>query len=74
MAKENSELREEFDRMDKHGTGHISASDLRSFFEEALTKQQVDLMIRAADANCDGKISFEEFARLDRLFNEENEV
>ena len=68
MSEENSELRENFDKIDKDGSGHISASELRSALRGAsLTDQQVDKIIRVADADCNGKIQFEEFARLDLL-------
>ena len=62
----DSELREAFDELDKDGSGHISASEMRSFFED-FARIDTDMMIAIVDSNCDGKLSFEEFARLDQL-------
>ena len=35
MAEENSELREKFDRLDKDGSGYITASELRNAVDGA---------------------------------------
>ena len=68
MAEENSELREKFAKIDKDCSGHISASELRGALQGAsLTDQQVVKIISVADADSNGEIQFEEFARLDLL-------
>lgn len=71
MAEENSELREKFDRLDKDGSGYITAPELRNALQWArLSDAQVDRIIEVADADSDGKIQFNEFANLDVLVRE----
>ncbi len=57
-----SELKETFSEMDKDGNGFITATELKEALEdlgEPVSDYVVDELIRQADANKDGKISFE---------------
>ena len=51
-----------FDLFDKDGSGYISSSELKSAmnnFDENLTDAEIEEMIREADIDGDGEISFE---------------
>jgi len=68
MARKNmnpeEELKEAFNVFDKDGNGFISASELRHVMTnlgEKLTDKEIDEMIREADVDGDGQISYEEF-------------
>ena len=68
MSKENVELREKFDKIDKEGKGYISAQVARSAMQGvSLTDEQVERIIGVADADGNGKIDFEEFVKLNTL-------
>ena len=70
MSKENVELREKFDQIDKGGKGYISAQLARSAMQGAwasLSDEQVDRIIEIADGDSNGKIDFEEFVKLNTL-------
>jgi len=63
MSKEDSdwELEAAFSVFDKDHSGSISASELKKTMRdlgEALEDEDIDEMIRLADENCDGEISF----------------
>ena len=56
------ELRESFRVFDKDGNGYISAAELRHVMTnlgEKLTDDEVDEMMKEADTNGDGQISYE---------------
>ena len=56
------ELKEAFSEMDKDGNGYITAAELKEVFEdmgEPVADYIIDEMIRQADTNKDGKISFD---------------
>jgi calcium-binding protein CML len=56
--------RQTFDSYDLDGDGFLTAADFVRITEEQgekLTKEQAEEMIQAADANQDGKVSFEEY-------------
>lgn len=56
-----------FKYYDKDGNGYVSARELRSIMTslgELLTDQEVDELIREADANGDGQIDYDEFFRM----------
>ena len=58
------ELIEAFKVFDRDGNGLISAAELRHVMTnlgEKLTDEEVDEIIRAADADCDGHMNHEEF-------------
>eukprot|EP00887_Chlorella_sp_A99_P007274 scaffold2.g7274.t1 len=63
------ELREAFKVFDKDGNGFISAAELRHVMTnlgEKLTDDEVDEMIREADADGDGQVNYEEFVKVGR--------
>ncbi|MDW4912539.1 EF-hand domain-containing protein [Streptomyces californicus] len=58
------ELREAFRVIDKDGDGVITVAELRHLMAnlgEKLTEEEVDKMVREADAGGDGRIGYEEF-------------
>ncbi|KAK6127796.1 hypothetical protein DH2020_038505 [Rehmannia glutinosa] len=60
-------LREAFNLCDKDQNGFISAAELRQVMTnlgEKVTDEEVDEMIREADLDGDGQVSFEEFVIL----------
>ncbi|XP_046844628.1 calmodulin-4-like [Xenia sp. Carnegie-2017] len=61
------EVREAFDSFDENGDGYISRNELVLAMKkvgENLSEVEIDSMIRNADINKDGKVSFEEFKRM----------
>jgi len=62
----DEELRQAFNVFDTDGSGTISRSELKQVMqtvlgEKDLTDKQLDDMLKAADLNGDGEISFQEF-------------
>jgi calmodulin len=60
-------LRETFDRFDTNGDGFISAHELTAAMramDPNTPQDDIDDMLRAADLDGDGQISFDEFARM----------
>jgi calmodulin len=58
----DEELRNAFYLFDKDGSGYISSSELKAAmnnFDENLTDEEIEEMIREADLDGDGEISFE---------------
>ncbi|CAB4014341.1 calmodulin 5 [Paramuricea clavata] len=71
LKKDNSvnyaELREAFDLFDINGNGYISKDELIQAMKkmgENLSDKEIGTMIRKADINKDGQVSFEEFKRM----------
>ena len=71
LKKDNSanhvELKEAFDLFDINGNGYISKDELIQAMKkmgENLTDEEIDKMIKSADINKDGQVSFEEFKRM----------
>jgi len=65
--QKRDEIKEAFKIFDKDGNGFISAQELRTImtsFGEHLSSEEADEMIECADINGDGKIDYEEFARM----------
>lgn len=61
------ELREAFKVFDKDGNGYISAAELRHVMTslgEKLTDEEVDAMMKEADADGDGQVDIEEFTKM----------
>lgn len=61
------EIREAFKVFDRDGNGFISSAELRHVMTsigEKLTEEEVDEMIREADADGDGQINYNEFVDL----------
>ncbi|EPB84209.1 calmodulin [Mucor circinelloides 1006PhL] len=66
-GKDTDDLREAFKVFDADGNGVIDRSELRkvmSSLNEKLTEEELDAMIKEADANGDGQISFDEFKAM----------
>ena len=68
---EESILAEAFRVFDKDGNGYIDAKELHKIFADlatnsfrTLTPSEVDQMMKEADANMDGKLSYEEFVKV----------
>ncbi|KAL7081157.1 hypothetical protein ACP275_14G021700 [Erythranthe tilingii] len=62
----DNELKEAFKVFDKDQNGYISANELRQTMinlGEKLTVEEVEQMVREADLNGDGQISFDEFVK-----------
>lgn len=56
--------RQAFDAYDLDGDGFLTAADFQRIAEQqggALTTEQAEAMIRMADVNADGKVSFDEY-------------
>jgi len=61
------ELRGAFNVFDQDGSGYISAQELKQVLEnlgESLTDEEVDEMMKEADLDSDGQVSFEEFVKM----------
>ncbi|CDO51781.1 similar to Saccharomyces cerevisiae YBR109C CMD1 Calmodulin [Geotrichum candidum] len=61
------EIREAFRVFDRDGNGFISAAELRHVMTsigEKLTEEEINAMIKEADANGDGQIDYNEFVTL----------
>ncbi|KAF9465904.1 calmodulin-like protein [Collybia nuda] len=64
---EEEEMRLAFEVFDKDGSGSISVAELKQVMEslgENLTTHEINEMIREADENNDGEISFAEFKKM----------
>ncbi|XP_047611369.1 calmodulin-like protein 5 [Phacochoerus africanus] len=60
-------LRETFRAFDLDGDGHISVDELRQTMAklgETLSPEELDMMIREADVDQDGRVNYEEFLRV----------
>eukprot|EP00744_Colponema_vietnamica_P002527 GILI01003945.1.p1 GENE.GILI01003945.1~~GILI01003945.1.p1 ORF type:complete len:153 (+),score=36.60 GILI01003945.1:104-562(+) len=61
------ELNQAFNVFDPHGTGFISASEVRNVFSsvgEVLTDEEIDEMMREANVDPHGKIQWEDFCKM----------
>lgn len=61
------ELRGAFSVFDRDGSGYISSQELKQVLEnlgESLTYEEVDEMMKEADLDCDGQVSFDEFVKM----------
>ncbi|KAJ1963296.1 calmodulin-like 3, partial [Dipsacomyces acuminosporus] len=66
---QKGEIKEAFRVFDKDGNGVISAAELQAVMtnlREKLTSEEADGIIREADGNGDGQLSYEEFAKMMR--------
>ena len=66
---ENDEIKAAFEIFDKDQDGFISPTELRTVMEslgEVLTEEDIDTMMKGADENGDGQVSFDEFAVMMR--------
>ncbi|CAM6035712.1 unnamed protein product [Sphagnum compactum] len=66
-ADSDEELKEAFKVFDKDQNGFISAAELRHVMinlGEKLTDEEVNEMIREADADGDGQVNYEEFVKM----------
>ncbi|CAG8962366.1 hypothetical protein HYALB_00013505 [Hymenoscyphus albidus] len=61
------EMRSAFKVFDSDDSGHISVDELRkvmSSFGEALSEEEIKIMIQEVDKNGDGQIDYEEFVKF----------
>merc|ERR1712087_1009691 len=63
-AIEEERIAEAFDRMDTDSSGFISPENLRQLLGDKYTEEDIDNIMKNADENKDGKISFEEFKKI----------
>ncbi|XP_064614166.1 uncharacterized protein LOC135477885 [Liolophura sinensis] len=62
-----SEILAEFNRFDANKDGFIDTSELKQMVEcqgETISDEDLEEFFKMADTNCDGKISFEEYAEV----------
>lgn len=60
-------FREQFEQMDRDGDGYLTAEDFKRISEdegESLSTEQAQAMIEMADANGNGKVSFDEYYKI----------
>jgi calcium-dependent protein kinase len=55
-------LRSTFRKFDTRGCGFVSAGDLRNVLGGSFEGEDVEALLREADAKCDGTLDYEEFA------------
>lgn len=63
----DEDLRSAFSDFDRDGNGHISVAELRRALRalgEDVDAEGIEAMVRQADADGDGQVSYEEFARI----------
>lgn len=61
------ELRATFRQFDQDGSGYIEASELQKILTKMgrpFSKTQIDQLVKSLDTSGDGKIAFDEFAKL----------
>ncbi|XP_019500082.1 PREDICTED: calmodulin-like [Hipposideros armiger] len=61
------DMREVFQAFDLDGDGHITVDELKQAMAqvgEKLSQKELEAMIREADVDQDGKVNYEEFARM----------
>ena len=61
------EMRHAFKIFDKNGDNYISRSELKSAMRkigEKMSDKDIDVMIREADLDRDGRVNYEEFVRI----------
>jgi calmodulin len=61
------ELRSAFRQFDQDGSGYIQADELENIMYKMgkrYSKAEINAMVKALDTSGDGKISFEEFAKI----------
>ena len=66
-SRSAEEYRDTFRAFDRDGNGFISPAELKKAMRrlgEKLTDKEVDEMIKEADTNGDGQVSFEEFVAM----------
>ena len=67
IQKTDSEHAEAFKILDADNTGKIKVAELRHLMGnigECLTSDEIDVMVREADTDGDGLISYKEFVRM----------
>jgi hypothetical protein len=68
---EEARIAEAFDRLDSDDSGFISRKNLREVLGKDCTAVQIDAIMKSADVNGDGRISYAEFLAA---FRKETEV
>lgn len=64
LYQSEERIREAFSRLDVDGSGFITADNLRKVMGDDYDSKRVEEMLHDADAEGDGKINYEEFAKL----------
>eukprot|EP00116_Pleurobrachia_bachei_P016448 sb/3476710/ len=67
---EDQNIKDAFKQFDKDGNGFIDRDELRSLMEslgQKLTEAEIDEMLKDADFDRDGKISYQEFYIMMKL-------
>jgi len=68
---DEDKLADAFDVLDCDDSGFISSENLRHFLDENYNDEEIDSILRDADLNQDGKVSFEDFLGM---FDHEREA
>jgi len=68
---DEDKLADAFDVLDCDDSGYISSENLRHFLDENYNDKEIDSILRDADLNQDGKVSFEDFLAM---FDHEREA
>merc|ERR1719373_1145472 len=74
VALHDDLLKATFRRFDRDGTGSIELKDLKELLGETFEGEEVENMMKEADKNGDGKISYEEFIAYAQEGHEHNEA
>ena len=66
MDKKEEKIKNAFQKMDQNGDGEATKEEIKEMFKSMkgdFTDDEIDELVKIADANGDGKINFEEFTK-----------